>query len=242
MGRVPQVVRLLQFSYLARGDWRYATTALEWCLDEDRSRCHGARRIRQVLRHSQISPLVLAGERYYFDDPVLRPSNLLQGGGTLSATVVPQRNAALTLTGTGALAGAGFSSYARTSALSGAGALTSGAYIYSFAVSAALGAVGALTATRTSQYYELRPQPCLAVGRHRPRLSRGSSRITPNWPTAVGITRIQPSLSATGVPVGTPPSRRTPAPGSCQWDGGRQLVRPFLRQAATSPMWPGCRN
>jgi hypothetical protein len=191
--------------------------------------------------YSQISPLVLAGERYYFDDPVLRPSNLLQGGGTLSATVVPQRNAALTLTGTGALTGAGFSSYARTSALSGAGALTSGAYIYSFAVSAALGAVGALTATRTSQYYELRSAALSGGG------SLSATAVPRFIADYVELADGGGDYENPAIPIGNWGSggysteQAYTGTYSYKWTAGGNLSGPFLRQAATSPMWPGCR-
>lgn len=105
----------------------------------------------------QITPLTQAGEKYYWDDSVDRPLNLLQGGGTLSpAYLMPQRNSSLTLTGTGALAATVVAQYPCATALTGAGALTSTSRMYQIGSAAALSASGALTATRTSQYYEVR--------------------------------------------------------------------------------------
>ena len=94
-----------------------------------------------------------AGDTYYFDDPIVRPSNLFQGGGSLTATVVGQRNAAPALSGAGALSGTTTSQYNASVALTGSGALAATYTSQYYAQTAAsLTGSGTLSATAVAQY------------------------------------------------------------------------------------------
>ena len=150
-----------------------------------------------------------AGDAYYFDDPVVRTVNILQGGGSLTATRVPVRSSGVTLSGSGAMSGTGYAVYARSAALSGNGALAGSARMYQIGSAPALSGSGTLSATRTSQYYEVRSAALSGGGS----LSATASQIA----SAAASFTSGGTLSATATPL-TPAvdshGYSTAAPGS----------------------------
>lgn len=52
-----------------------------------------------------VGPTVNNGEKYYFDDPIIRPLNFFQGGGTFGGTMLRQYLRSAALSGGGTLAG-----------------------------------------------------------------------------------------------------------------------------------------